>query len=136
MDMSIVESEERTVNVNEVTDYASEIHTHLRAMEVCMSVFWESCIQVLFSSSLVLILVCREQVKCRPKAGYMKKQPDITNSMRAILVDWLVEVGEEYKLQNETLYLAVNYIDRFLSSMSVLRGKLQLVGTAAMLLAS
>lgn len=66
----------------------------------------------------------------------MKKQQDITNSMRAILVDWLVEVGEEYKLQNETLYLAVNYIDRFLSSMLVLRGKLQLVGTAAMLLAS
>ncbi|KAM9470041.1 cyclin-A2 [Clarias gariepinus] len=108
MDMSIVEGEDRTVNVNEVTDYAAEIHTHLRQMEV----------------------------KCRPKAGYMKKQPDITNSMRAILVDWLVEVGEEYKLQNETLYLAVNYIDRFLSSMSVLRGKLQLVGTAAMLLAS
>lgn len=75
-------------------------------------------------------------MRTRPKAGYMKKQPDITNSMRAILVDWLVEVGEEYKLQNETLYLAVNYIDRFLSSMSVLRGKLQLVGTAAMLLAS
>lgn len=47
MDMSIVESEERTVNVNEVTDYASEIHTHLRAMEVCMSVFgslaYKSC---------------------------------------------------------------------------------------------
>lgn len=76
------------------------------------------------------------EVKCKPKVGYMKKQPDITNSMRAILVDWLVEVGEEYKLQNETLHLAVNYIDRFLSSMSVLRGKLQLVGTAAMLLAS
>ncbi|XP_058252266.1 cyclin-A2 isoform X1 [Hemibagrus wyckioides] len=108
MDMSIVEGEERNVNVNEVPDYAAEIHTHLREMEV----------------------------KCRPKAGYMRKQPDITNSMRAILVDWLVEVGEEYKLQNETLYLAVNYIDRFLSSMSVLRGKLQLVGTAAMLLAS
>ncbi|XP_060741708.1 cyclin-A2 [Tachysurus vachellii] len=108
MDMSIVEGEERTVNVNEVTEYTAEIHTHLREIEV----------------------------KCKPKAGYMKKQPDITNSMRAILVDWLVEVGEEYKLQNETLYLAVNYIDRFLSSMSVLRGKLQLVGTAAMLLAS
>lgn len=76
------------------------------------------------------------QVKYRPKANYMKKQPDITNTMRAILVDWLVEVGEEYKLQNETLCLAVNYIDRFLSSMSVLRGKLQLLGTAAMLLAS
>ncbi|XP_051505820.1 cyclin-A2-like isoform X1 [Myxocyprinus asiaticus] len=108
MDMSVVEGEERQTNVNEVTDYAAEIHTHLREMEM----------------------------KSKPKAGYMKKQPDITNSMRAILVDWLVEVGEEYKLQNETLYLAVNYIDRFLSSMSVMRGKLQLVGTAAMLLAS
>ncbi|XP_060532142.1 cyclin-A2 [Cylas formicarius] len=72
----------------------------------------------------------------RPKAGYMKKQPDIDGSMRAILVDWLVEVSEEYKLHTETLYLAVNYIDRFLSYMSVLRGKLQLVGTAAMFLAS
>ena len=75
-------------------------------------------------------------VKCKPNMGYMKKQPDITNSMRAILVDWLVEVGEEYKLQNKTLHLAVNYIDRFLSCMSVLRGKLQLTGTPAMLLAS
>ena len=31
---------------------------------------------------------------------------------RSILVDWLVEVGEEYKLQTETLNLAINYIDR------------------------
>ncbi|XP_051917034.1 cyclin-A2 [Hippocampus zosterae] len=108
MDMSVVEGEEKSVHVKEVPEYAAEIHTYLREMEV----------------------------KCRPRSGYMKKQPDITNGMRAILVDWLVEVGEEYKLQSETLYLAVNYIDRFLSSMSVLRGKLQLVGTAAMLLAS
>ncbi|NXP55852.1 CCNA2 protein, partial [Heliornis fulica] len=109
MDISLTsEVEEKKTNVNNVPDYISDIHTYLREMEV----------------------------KCKPKMGYMKKQPDITNNMRAILVDWLVEVGEEYKLQNETLHLAVNYIDRFLSSMSVLRGKLQLVGTAAMLLAS
>ncbi|XP_032042454.1 cyclin-A2 [Aythya fuligula] len=109
MDISITsEVEEKKTNVNNVPDYITDIHTYLREMEV----------------------------KCKPKIGYMKKQPDITNNMRAILVDWLVEVGEEYKLQNETLHLAVNYIDRFLSSMSVLRGKLQLVGTAAMLLAS
>nr|XP_009673162.1 PREDICTED: cyclin-A2 [Struthio camelus australis] len=109
MDISITsDAGERSPNVNNVPDYVGDIHTYLREMEV----------------------------KCKPKMGYMKKQPDITNNMRAILVDWLVEVGEEYKLQNETLHLAVNYIDRFLSSMSVLRGKLQLVGTAAMLLAS
>ena len=66
----------------------------------------------------------------------MKRQNDITTSMRCILVDWLVEVAEEYKLHRETLFLAVNYIDRFLSKISVLRGKLQLVGAASMFLAS
>lgn len=72
----------------------------------------------------------------RPKASYMNKQMDITPNMRSILVDWLVEVCEEYKLDAETLYLAVNYTDRFLSQMSVLRGKLQLVGTASMYVAA
>ena len=66
----------------------------------------------------------------------MLKQPDISYGMRAILVDWLVEVVEEYRMKTETLYLAVSYIDRFLSYMSVVRGKLQLVGTAAMFIAS
>ena len=66
----------------------------------------------------------------------MLKQPDISYGMRAILVDWLVEVVEEYHMKTETLYLAVSYIDRFLSYMSVIRAKLQLVGTAAMFIAS
>ncbi|NP_001081515.1 cyclin-A1 [Xenopus laevis] len=91
-----------------VSEYIHEIHQYLREAEL----------------------------KHRPKAYYMRKQPDITSAMRTILVDWLVEVGEEYKLHTETLYLAMNYLDRFLSCMSVLRGKLQLVGTAAILLAS
>ncbi|XP_059490216.1 G2/mitotic-specific cyclin-A isoform X2 [Neocloeon triangulifer] len=76
------------------------------------------------------------ELKFRPKPGYMRKQPDITYSMRSILVDWLVEVADEYNLHGETLFLAVSYIDRFLSYMSVVRGKLQLVGTAAMFIAA
>jgi len=71
-----------------------------------------------------------------PKWNYMAKQTDITHSMRSILVDWLVEVSEEYKLQTETLHLAVNYIDRFLSYMAVQRSKLQLVGAACMFIAA
>lgn len=66
----------------------------------------------------------------------MRRQPDVTYSMRTILVDWLVEVAEEYKLQSQTLYLTVSFIDRFLSLMSVVRSKLQLLGTAAMFVAS
>ncbi|KAG5844655.1 hypothetical protein ANANG_G00164790 [Anguilla anguilla] len=47
-----------------VAEYAEDIHQHLRDREV----------------------------KFRPKPGYIKKQPDITNSMRVVLVDWLVEL--------------------------------------------
>ncbi|XP_041358915.1 G2/mitotic-specific cyclin-A-like [Gigantopelta aegis] len=83
----------------------------------------------------IFVYLQEAELKNRPKPGYMKKQPDITNSMRSILVDWLVEVSEEYKIHRETLFLAVNYIDRFLSQLSVLRGKLQLVGAASMFLA-
>ncbi|XP_035209572.1 G2/mitotic-specific cyclin-A-like [Stegodyphus dumicola] len=74
--------------------------------------------------------------KCRPRPTYMLKQPDISHNMRSVLVDWLIEVGEEYKLQAQTIHLAVSYVDRFLSRMSVLRGKLQLVGTSCMFIAA
>lgn len=84
----------------------------------------------------ILTYMRKMELQNRPKSNYMKKQQDINSSMRSILVDWLVEVSEEYKLNTETLYLAANYTDRFLSQMSVLRGKLQLVGTASMYIAS
>ena len=63
-------------------------------------------------------------------------QQDVNNSMRSILVDWLVEVAQEYKLVSETLFLAINYIDRFLSSEVAPRRKLQLVGITCMLVAA
>ncbi|GLE03368.1 hypothetical protein PINS_up012258 [Pythium insidiosum] len=52
--------------------------------------------------------------------------------MRAILVDWLIEVHHSFKLQEETLFLAVNYLDRFLSAERVPRKTLQLVGIGAL----
>jgi len=71
-----------------------------------------------------------------PKPLYMTKQPHISFHMRTILVDWLVEVADEYNLCAETLHLTFSYIDRFLSCMSVERSKLQLVGISCMFLAA
>jgi hypothetical protein len=56
--------------------------------------------------------------------------------MRAILVDWLIEVHLKFKLKSETLFLTVNLIDRFLERQKVSRNKLQLVGVTAMMIAS
>jgi cyclin B len=62
-------------------------------------------------------------------------QRDINEKMRAILVDWLVDVHLKFKLLPETFFLTINLIDRYLSKQSVARGKLQLVGVAAMFIA-
>ncbi|XP_006343148.1 cyclin-A2-4 [Solanum tuberosum] len=73
----------------------------------------------------------------RPQSNFMETlQQDITESMRAILVDWIVEVSEEYKLVPDTLYLAVHFIDLFLSQNYVERKNLQLLGITCMLVAS
>uniref|UniRef100_A0A1J3FA24 Cyclin-B2-4 n=1 Tax=Noccaea caerulescens TaxID=107243 RepID=A0A1J3FA24_NOCCA len=72
---------------------------------------------------------------CVP-VNYMENQPDINERMRGILVDWLIEVHYKFELMEETLYLTINLIDRFLSvHHQIARKKLQLVGVTAMLLA-
>ncbi|XP_020222823.1 putative cyclin-A3-1 [Cajanus cajan] len=75
--------------------------------------------------------------KRRPMMNYIEKvQKTVTSSMRAILVDWLVEVAEEYKLLSDTLHLSVSYIDRFLSVNPMTKSRLQLLGVSSMLIAS
>ncbi|XP_073059707.1 cyclin-A1-4-like [Primulina eburnea] len=77
------------------------------------------------------------EAKKRPATNFMERvQKDINSSMRAILVDWLVEVAEEYRLVPDTLYLTVNYIDRYLSGNVMDRQRLQLLGVACMMIAS
>ncbi|KIW06862.1 uncharacterized protein PV09_02538 [Verruconis gallopava] len=67
---------------------------------------------------------------------YMDSQPDLEWKMRGILVDWLLEVHTRFRLLPETLFLAVNIIDRFLSTKIVQLDRLQLVGVTAMFIAS
>jgi len=66
----------------------------------------------------------------------MAQQSDITDRMRAILVDWMIAVTTKFRLLPETLFLSVNIIDRFLEKETVARQQLQLVSVSAMLIAS
>ena len=67
---------------------------------------------------------------------YMSHQLDITAAMRTILVDWLIEVQENFELFHETLYLAVKLVDLYLMRREVKREYLQLVGATCMLIAA
>jgi G2/mitotic-specific cyclin-B, other len=68
--------------------------------------------------------------------NYMSLQEDINEKMRAILVDWIIEVHLKFKLLPETLFVTVSLIDRYLGLVSVKRNNLQLVGVTAMFIAS
>lgn len=59
-----------------------------------------------------------------PAASYMYHQADINEKMRAILVDWIIEVHLKFKLKPETLFLTVSLIDRYLEKVQIKRTNL------------
>ncbi|KAI8936293.1 hypothetical protein NX059_006713 [Plenodomus lindquistii] len=76
------------------------------------------------------------EISTMANPDYMDSQNELEWKMRGILVDWLLEVHTRFRLLPETLFLAVNIIDRFLSAKIVQLDRLQLVGVTAMFIAS
>lgn len=91
-----------------VAEYANEIFDYLRSLEETTA----------------------------PNPDYMDAQEGLHWEQRGILVDWLIEVHQKFHLLPETLYLAINIIDRFLSVKVVMIDRLQLVGITAMFIAA
>lgn len=71
-----------------------------------------------------------------PNPLYMDMQDELTWAERNKLVDWLISVHHKFSLVPETLFLAVNITDRFLSLRHVALPRLQLIGVAALFLAA
>ena len=76
------------------------------------------------------------EVNSIPNPDYMSHQDDLEWKTRGILIDWLIEVHTRFHLLPETLFLAINIIDRFLSEKVVQLDRLQLVGITAMFIAA
>merc|ERR1719361_2871105 len=72
------------------------------------------------------------------REGYLAGQKVIIPKMRAVLTDWMVEVHQQFTLLQETLYLSVAILDRYmqLQAENITRKKLQLVGVTAMFIAA
>ena len=68
------------------------------------------------------------------KINYMMLQSEINERMRGILIDWLIEVHYKFGFTDETLYMTVSIIDRYLSGNSVSKKNLQLLGITALLI--
>ena len=75
-----------------------------------------------------------EEKELKNLFGYMENQPDINEKMRAMLIDWIIDVHFKFKLKSDTLFLTVWLIDRYLSEKQMKRGRLQLLGVTSMLI--
>ncbi|ELU39381.1 g2/mitotic-specific cyclin cdc13 [Rhizoctonia solani AG-1 IA] len=76
------------------------------------------------------------EVQTMPSSIYMNSQPELEWHLRGILMDWLIQVHERFRLLPETLFIAANLIDRFLSMRVVSLVKLQLVGITGLFVAA
>jgi len=96
-------------NIQACSEYAVQIYSHLRQLEG----------------------------QYRLPMDFLLNSP-VTGRMRAVLADWIVQAHQQFKLQQETLFLTMSILDRYLARESrfVFKSQLQLVGVAAMFIAS
>ena len=79
-------------------------------------------------------LLKEEEIGLNPgaKINYMIMQSEINEIMRGILIDWLIEVHYKFGFTDETLYMTVSIIDRYLSGNFISKKNLQLLGITAL----
>ncbi|KAI9859317.1 MAG: hypothetical protein M1824_003831 [Vezdaea acicularis] len=116
---TVEEIEDESWDTTMVAEYGDEIFAYMKDLEAD------------FNAEIIT-----SQIKMLPDSHYMDYQSEIQWSMRSVLMDWLVQVHHRFNLLPETLFLTVNYIDRFLTSKVVSLGKLQLVGATAIFVAA
>lgn len=95
-------------NVLLASEYVTDIYAYLRHLEKKQSI--------------------------RP--NFLSDQRVLNAKMRSLLVDWLVNVHQQFKLLPETLYMGVTIMDRFFQYESVSKDKFQLIGVTSFFIAS
>ena len=92
--------------------------------------------QVLLKDERVLENMLNDEIN-NGKIDYCgRKESLIAPHMRKIVTDWMLEVCEDQQCQPEVFFLAVNYLDRYLSLVNIAKNQLQLVASTCLLLAS
>ena len=74
-------------------------------------------------------------IEPKPDYTYMKRQKEINDKMRSILVDWIIDVHFKFGFTDETLFMTISIIDRYLSVTQITRTNFQLLGITALMIA-
>uniref|UniRef100_A0A672PQQ2 G1/S-specific cyclin-E2-like n=1 Tax=Sinocyclocheilus grahami TaxID=75366 RepID=A0A672PQQ2_SINGR len=89
------------------------------------------------SSEDVWMKMLSKEIKYEHSKSSLDRHPSLRPKMRAMLLDWLMEVCESYTLHRQTFYLAQDFFDRYMLSQSdVQKDQLQLIGITALFISS
>lgn len=109
-------------------EYQDEVTEYMHAMEVSLSA---SAIR-----AVLVLMLCIYKSTTLASAELMDMQPELQWYMRPFLVDFLIEIHQQFRLRPEVLYLAMNIVDRYVSKRVVYKKHYQLVGCAALWIAA
>ena len=82
-----------------------------------------------------LLIEEKKGISPMPDHTYMGRQSEINEKMRSILVDWFIDVHFKFGFTDETLFMTVSIIDRYLSVEQITRTNFQLLGITALMIA-
>jgi tRNA/tmRNA/rRNA uracil-C5-methylase (TrmA/RlmC/RlmD family) len=86
-----------------------------RNLEVCDLLDMRNVQSVAEHAPKITQFLLEEELRFMLPRNFMQEQKEVTEKMRAYLVDWLAELHFRFKLWSETLYVTVGIIDRFLA---------------------
>lgn len=120
-------------NINNINNENIPYYSHLNFDRI-NSKEEVSCAGEYLEEIYLNLLIEESNSIIKPKIGYMNMQKEINEQMRAILVDWIIEVHFQFNLRQETLYMTIWIIDTYLSFHFISRKKLQLLGISCLLI--
>nr|CAD7263788.1 unnamed protein product [Timema shepardi] len=133
-------SEEETEYIVHPSPPSWDQHNHLSAMLTPISERFTPLPTLPWAKSeFVWDLMCQkdEISLCERDEDMFERHPYLQARMRSILLDWLIEVCEVYKLHRETYHLTMDFIDRYLSKMrNIPKQHLQLIGITCLFIAA
>lgn len=118
-----------------VAEYVNEIFDYMKTIEVSDLIMLRH-VPWTTSTEPHCTPVFELQATTMPNGSYMDTQNEIDWTLRGVLVDWLIDTHSKFRMLPETLFLALNVVDRFLTNRTITLNKLQLVGLTAMFLAA
>ena len=115
--------EDNLKSIHDVFEKRCKLHLE-KSVEECDKTDAENVQYVAEFTKDIMKYFIRTEMNNQPKINYMDVQPQITERMRSILIDWIIEVHFQFKLKTESLFLTINMIDRYLEHATVTKEKL------------